>query len=122
MSLFKRFNNGPTPEQKARAEGFKNTLKYGSDIGSMYKDVHKRLGELSREAAEVNKICEKAIMKQQNIVLKDTTGNWNSIFIRSWTECEPSPLGVCVTMNEFGFSNPDKNNPQNCFYCNKVFK
>ena len=126
MNLIKYFwpdsPQEPTAEEKAGAESFKNILKYGIDIGGMYKEVNARQSAIYREKREIEEICEKAIMKQQGIVLKKTrhgVHNWNSIHIRSYRDCEQSPLGVCVTMNEFGSDNPNKEDPNPCFYCKK---
>lgn len=114
----------PTEEEKAGAEAFKQILKYGEDIGGMYKDVTKRLDAIYKEKREIKEVCEKAITKQQGLKFKKGSlrrSNWNSIYIREYSDCNKSPLGVCVTLLEFGGDNPNKDDTQYCFYCNKGY-
>lgn len=131
MSLIKRWfqdEPAPTAEEKAAAESFKQILKYGTDIGGHYKDVSDRLDIIHKEKRMAKETAEKAIIKQRGIKIKPLRGggrnycNWNCIYIRDYSDCGESPLGVCVTMMEYGSDNPEKDEPQNCFYCEKKFK
>jgi len=128
MSLFKYFSKNdpaPTAKEMAEAESFKQILKYGNDIGGLYKDVAKRYDTIQKEKREIIKACEKAIIKQRKIKLKKIRGpkfNWNTLYLREYTDCGKSPLGICVTMLEYGSSNPYKDDPQHCFYCHKEYK
>ena len=128
MNLFKRWLDNeppvPTAEEKKKAETFKQILKYGEDIGGMYKDVSIRLDAIFKEKRQIQAICEKSIIKQQRLKFKESTlsNNWNSIYIREYSDCKKSPIGTCVTMLEFGDNNPNINDTQHCFYCNKGFK
>jgi len=128
MSLFKYFSkNGPEPtdKEKEESESFKQILKYGNDIGGRYKDIAARYDAIEKEKRKIVKECEKAIVKQRKIKLKKIRGpryNWNTIYLREYTDCGRSPLGICVTMLEYGSSNPFTDDPQNCFYCNKEYK
>lgn len=127
MNPFKWFRREPelpepTQEEKIAAESFRQILKYGEDIGSMWKDVTHRQHEIYREKSRIKEVCEAAIIKQQNIKLKKGVmrQNWNSLYIREYRDCSQSPLGCCVTMMEYGKDNPDKDKSQHCFYCNKA--
>ncbi|MCK5615414.1 hypothetical protein KAR91_76835 [Candidatus Pacearchaeota archaeon] len=126
MSLFKRWikdEPAPTAAEKAGAESFKQILKYGEDIGGMFKDVTARLDALFKEKREIREICEKAIIKQQKLKFKTNlrSYNWNGIYIREYRDCKKSPIGCCVTMIEYGSNNPEKDKPQPCFYCKKEY-
>jgi len=127
MSLFKRWRKDepmPTAEEKAAAESFKQILKYGDDIGGMYKDVIARLDAIYKEKRQIRDVCEKAIIKQQKIKFKKSSiinHNWNGIYVREYRDCKKSPIGCCVTMIEYGSDNPDKDKKQPCFYCTKEY-
>lgn len=111
----------PTEEEKVAAEAFKQILKYGEDIGGMWRDVTRRQDEIYKEKYKIKEICEAAIIKQQGIKLKKGVmrHDWNSIYIREYKDCSESPLGCCVTMMEYGKDNPERDLPQHCFYCSK---
>ncbi len=122
MSLLDMFHTGPSEKEKAEARAFKNALKYGTDFGKTYIDAKKRYDEAWEAKGVAKKAAEKAIAKYRGIKFKKTWGNWSSIYVREHHNCKKSPLGVCVTMHEYGSKNPNKDDPQNCFYCNKEFK
>jgi hypothetical protein len=112
----------PTAEEKAASESFLQILKYGEDIGGMWKDICKRQNALYKEKCLIKEQCEKSIIRHQGIVLKGYSHlkhDWNDIYIREYVECEKSPIGCCVTMIEYGSDNPDRDEKQKCFYCNK---
>lgn len=122
MSLFDRFKR-PTKKEKAAAKSFKNALKYGTDIGKMYNDARKNYHEAWEAKEEASKEAMRIIAKEREIKFKNTWLNWNSLYIKEYSDhCKESPIGYCVTMHEFGSKNPDKDKPQNCFYCNKEYK
>lgn len=127
MTIFKRWAQNepaPTAEELAGAESFKQILKYGEDIGGLYKDICARQDAIYKEKREIKKVAEKAIVKQRGLKFKRAVmdGNWNDIYIRDYAgDCNTSPLGVCVTMIEYGSNNPNDDDKQYCFYCNREF-
>lgn len=122
MSVFKRFTN-PNAEEKAKAEAFKQALKYGSDIGGAYQDAKEKHHQSWKKLEEAKKAAENAMIKQLGLTFKNHWNNANSIYIRDYSNrCTKSPVRYCVTILEFGHDNPSRDDPQNCFYCNKVFK
>jgi len=131
MKIFKRWMPGaeeklpePTAQEKAEAESFKQILKYGEDIGGMWKDITARQDLVYKEKQIIKGTCEKAIIRQQGIKLKKYTHHrhdWNDIYIREYRDCGKSPLGCCVTMIEYGSDNPEKDYKQKCFYCSEKY-
>lgn len=115
----------PTAREKTEAESFKQILKYGKDIGGMYKDVSARLDAIFKEKRKIEEMCKEAIIKQRKIKFKNLgiwNNNWNTLFLREYNNCKKSPLGICVTILEYGSNNPAKDDLQYCFYCNKEYE
>lgn len=128
MILFKRWFTEPslpepTEQEKIKAKAFKHILKYGSDIGGAYKDASKQVSDACALKSIAQKAAEAAIIKQRGIKLKSDlrSGDWNGIYIRSHSDCRKSPVGECVTMHEYGSNNPNRDDAQACFYCDKIF-
>ena len=128
MNLYKRFFGEqalpePTEEEKIKAEAFKQILKYGTDIGGAYKEACRMVSDACAIKNIAQEAAEKAIIKQRGIKFKNDVraGNWNGIYIRSYSDCRKSPVGHCVTMHEYGSGNPKRDDPQTCFYCPRIF-
>lgn len=121
MSLIDIFRTGPTAEEKAEAKAFKNTLKFGHDIGSVYEQAVHKHDIAWEQLKQANKTAIAAIIKQRKIKTINKIGYWSEVKIRRHYECDNSPVGFCVTMYEFGTDNPKRNKKVNCFYCNKEY-
>lgn len=121
MNLFKRLNNNTTKE---KAEVFKQILKYGDDIGKLYRDSQEKSRKVYKERQIVEDRIKDIIAKELKIKLKSQMlmGDWNMIFINDYKECNKSPIERCVTLLEYGSKNPLKWTPAKCFYCNKEYK
>ena len=120
MKLFKPFTSR---KEKRKIEEFKQILIYGEDIHKLYTDIQEKSKKIFKEIKLAEDRIKDIICIQQKIKLKtDTPGDWNSIYFRDYEDCNKSPIGVCVTMLEFGSANPLGNAPVNCFYCDKEYK
>jgi len=121
MSLLDIFHTGPTAKERAEAKAFKNTLKYGHDIGGVYEQAVHKYDIAWKQLNQAKEIAIAAIIKQRKIKTIDKWGWWSEVKIRRDYECDNSPVGFCVTMYEFGSDNPKRNEKVNCFYCNEEY-
>ncbi len=122
MKLFKPFTS-QKEKRKAEAETFKQILIYGDDIRKLYTDIQEKSKKIFKEIKLAEDRIKDIICIQQKIKLKtDTLGDWNTIYFRDYENCNKSPIGVCVTMLEYGSANLSENDPTNCFYCDKEYE
>lgn len=121
MSLINIFRSRPNAKEKAEAKAFKNTLKFGHDIGGPYEQAVREYDIASEELRRANKDAIAAITKERKIKTVDRIGYWSEVRIRRYHDCDASPVGFCVTMYEFGTDNPKRSKKVNCFYCNMEY-
>lgn len=117
MNIFKRFisERAPTTEERAEALAFKNKLKYGEDVNSMYQDARLSIHDGIKQQKHVKEKLEEIFKFKK----RTTRDNWTSFRISTYNKCQESPIGDCLYISYYGDLSPEKDDPIYCMCCKK---